>query len=1040
VRRLWLASLLALASPAAAAPILVDGFEAVDGWSARPADGVELHLSTEPGLYGNALRLDFNFLKGGGYAVAHKDLSLDLPANYRFRFRLRGATTPENLEFKLIDSSGANVWWSNQRDFKLPATWDSVTLKKRHIGFAWGPAGGGDIHHVAAIEFAITAGTGGQGTVWLDQLTLEPLPPADATPPKPTAKASSVGLGTPAATLDGDPATGWRPDPGDRRPWLELDLGQVREFGGLVVDWQGRDGAPYDVQVSEDGSAWRTVRHVLGARTRDYLYLPESETRFLRIRKGADTRPLTEISIQPLAWSSSLESFYQSIAADAPRGSYPRGITGQQSYWTVVGQDRAREEGLLGEDGALETGKRSYSIEPFLYAADSLHTWADAVASRSLDSDIFPIPTVRQTWGDFELTTTAFGAGKPEASSIYLRYRVRNRRDEPRSATFFLAVRPFQVNPPTQLLNTPGGTAPIRSLEFRRNTIKVNGDRGFTFLTLPKMFGAAPFDEGDITEYLRRGQVPPHDEITDAFEHASGALAYALDLAPGDSAEIDLVVPLNQPPAARTDMDGAREVAAALARERLAWSERDLRVTVEGPFAAQDELQTMRAQLGYILVNRDSAGIQPGSRSYERSWIRDGALTSTALLRLGQADVVKEFIEWFAPYLYPEGKVPCCVDYRGSDPVPEHDSSGEFIYLVAEYLRYTGDRELAERMWPAVARAAGYLDSLRQTRRTAEWRTPANAPFFGLLPPSISHEGYSAKPMHSYWDDLFALRGFKDATYLAEALGRPAEARRWAGVRDEFAHELSASIRAAMGARQIDYIPGAADLGDFDATSTTIALDPVQAGAAVPDTALRATFEKYWKFFVERRASKTWDAFTPYEIRNVGAFVRLGWRDRVQEALQFFMEYRRPAGWKQWAEVVWRDARSPHFIGDMPHTWVGSDYVRSLLDCFAYEREADSTLVLGAGVPWEWVIDAPGVRIGGLPTPYGKLSYTMRAVGRGVDVLIEPGLRVPPGGIVVSPPSQRKFRRAMVNGAATPLSAAGEITVRSLPAAIQFAP
>src|SRR5207342_397510 len=191
------------------------------------------------------------------------------------------------------------------------------------------------------------------------------------------------------------------------------------------------------------------------------------------------------------------------------------------------------------------------------------------------------------------------------------------------------------------------------------------------------------------------------------------------------------------------------------------------------------------------------------SRSYERSWIRDGALTSTALLRLGQADVVREFIEWFAPYQYGDGKVPCCVDWRGSDPVPEHDSHGEFIYLVAEYLRITGDRALAERMWPHVKAAAGYLDLLRAQRRTAEWRTPENAPYFGLLPPSISHEGYSAKPMHSYWDDLFALRGSKDAVSLARPLGHAADARHFATSRDTSAHDLNASIIAAQRVHHI---------------------------------------------------------------------------------------------------------------------------------------------------------------------------------------------------------------------------------------------
>ena len=40
---------------------------------------------------------------------------------------------------------------------------------------------------------------------------------------------------------------------------------------------------------------------------------------------------------------------------------------------------------------------------------------------------------------------------------------------------------------------------------------------------------------------------------------------------------------------------------------------------------------------------------------------------------------------------------------------------------------------------------------------------------------------------------------------------------------------------------------------------------------------------------------------------------------------------RRPAAWNQWPEVVHRDSLAPKFLGDLPHTWVGSDFVRSLL-------------------------------------------------------------------------------------------------------------
>src|SRR5258706_3426573 len=174
---------------------LVDAFESVDGWSARPADGVEMKLSTDDGLHGRALRVDFRFVKGGGYAVLHRDLALDLPENYRFSFQLRGECLPNNLEFKLVDSSGANVWWSNQRNYEFPRAWRRVSLKTRQITFAWGPAGGGEIRHVAAIELAVTAGSGGAGTIWLDDLELTSLPLASATPPPVVVSASSAAPG-----------------------------------------------------------------------------------------------------------------------------------------------------------------------------------------------------------------------------------------------------------------------------------------------------------------------------------------------------------------------------------------------------------------------------------------------------------------------------------------------------------------------------------------------------------------------------------------------------------------------------------------------------------------------------------------------------------------------------------------------------------------------------------------------------------------------------------------------------------------------------
>jgi hypothetical protein len=415
-----------------------------------------------------------------------------------------------------------------------------------------------------------------------------------------------------------------------------------------------------------------------------------------------------------------------------------------------------------------------------------------------------------------------------------------------------------------------------------------------------------------------------------------------------------------------------------------------------------------------------------------------------ALLRLGHFDAVRDFLEWYAPHQYESGKIPCVVDWRGADPVPEHDATGEFIYLVTEYYRYTGDRGVLEAMWPRVLAGTRYLESLLDERRTPRYRTPDQREFYGILPPSISHEGYAAKPMHSYWDDFFALRGLRDAAWLADQLAdqlAAGAADSLAARRDRFALDLGASVSAAMERHGIDYVPGCADLGDFDATSTTIALDPAAAEDLLPSGALENTFARYWEFFEGRARGEPWEAFTPYEVRTIGAFVRLGWRDRTQELLAFFLEHRTPAGWRQWAEVVASDTTTARFIGDMPHTWVGSDYVRSFLDMFVYERRAGAhgpvSLVLAAGVPAAWLKE-DGVEVAKLPTPYGRLGYRLFREGGAVVMKIEGGLTPPAGGLVLDPPSPDGA--VTCDGKPAARDVDGRVIVTGLPAEVRWLP
>jgi len=125
------------------------------------------------------------------------------------------------------------------------------------------------------------------------------------------------------------------------------------------------------------------------------------------------------------------------------------------------------------------------------------------------------------------------------------------------------------------------------------------------------------------------------------------------------------------------------------------------------------------------------------------------------------------------------------------------------------------------------------------------------------------------------------------------------------------------------------------------------------------------------------------------------------------------MQGRRPAAWNQWSEVISRLKREPHFIGDLPHTWVGSDFIRAVLDLFVYADRETGSLVIGAGLPRSW-LQGEGIRVHGLRTPYGKVSYTAHDGSGQVRVDLK-GSTMPPGGYVL-PDSMKGDVKMTFNG------------------------
>ena len=1012
---------------------LLDDFGDVSGWSAVASGQVELRLSQEPGPSGAALRLDFDFHGAGGFAVARKVFERALPARYAFTCNVRGDAPANRLEWKLVDPSGRNVWWAKREGFVFPREWGPLRIASGEIEFAWGPAGGGIATRLGALEIAIVAGPGGRGSVWLDDLRLEDL----SYRAQPVVQRSRAESGEPQ--------------------WLAIDFQEEREIGGLVVHWEPGSGPrSFDAVASRDGQQWNPLaagRDVSG--TQSFVYAPGMSARQLRfdlrVPRAGDRVAIRDVETLPPESARTPEAFFAAVAARARRGLYPRYLAREQCYWTPAGVPGAASCALLAETGAIEVDRGSFSLEPFLFVDGALVTWADAGTTVELAERWLPIPSAIWRARGVRLATTLFGAGSPEAPVIWAQYRVSCDGAASRNASLFLALRPFQVTPPWQSFGELGGVTPIRELAWRDAAVWVNGARAVVPLDPPSGFGAAGFEHGEFPDCLERGELPARDAVSDAAGWASGALRFDLELVPGAEREIWIAAPQgpshevaapdepqvsrSEPKASEDQQLGARELAEVADR----W-QRDLgQLALHVPDSARACVDALRTAASHILIVRDGPALQPGPRRYTRSWIRDAATMSAALLRVGHAAEVGDFLRWYAPHQRSDGNVPCCVDRNGPDWLAEHDSHGQWMFTVAEHHRFTGDRALAESLWPSVRGAANYLASLRAQRLGAEFETRERRATRGILPESVSHEGYLAQPVHAYWDDFWALRGLGDGAYLARALGRGADEAQLRGEYDALHECLYASIAATIANRGLATLPGSVEWADFDPSASANGLAISDAIECLPPDLLARTYDQYLAGFRKRQSGELdWNNYTPYEIRIIGALVRLGRRDEAHELLAAFLADRRPLAWNQWPEIAWRDPRSPGHLGDLPHTWIGAEYLLAVISLFAYERPGDDALVLAAGVPAAWLAGGFEIAVENLATAFGGLSYRIRAPAeRRVHVSLASAL-APLGGIALRPPLPGPLRGVEVDGRAVSGFDRDGVVIARGPAEVMF--
>ncbi|MES2922004.1 MAG: family 20 glycosylhydrolase [Verrucomicrobiota bacterium] len=151
----------------------------------------------------------------------------------------------------VVGEPGRNTIWLNGE--KIGESNNQLVCPLRQIGGGAGESFVGSIRKLKVVNRALTPKEIGR-LAGLD------IPDNLAAGAKATATASDAANGfTPELATDEDPKTRWSSGPTQAEQSLALDLGKSASFNTVAIDWENAVPAEYRVELSRNGSDWKSV-------------------------------------------------------------------------------------------------------------------------------------------------------------------------------------------------------------------------------------------------------------------------------------------------------------------------------------------------------------------------------------------------------------------------------------------------------------------------------------------------------------------------------------------------------------------------------------------------------------------------------------------------------------------------------------------------------------------------------------------------------------------------------------------------------------
>lgn len=649
-----------------------------------------------------------------------------------------------------------------------------------------------------------------------------------------------------------------------------------------------------------------------------------------------------------------------------PRAFHVAHINLTHRNWTAVGLPDCAEYSIVDPRGLVTPHFDGWSVDAWVVSRTGSGLLPARCAEAEQEMSVTgPLTvTTRTEEGDASLLSVAevvLEDGKPVCK---IRYEAQGRA----GACVAVSLRPYN----------PEGVSFIHSIRRfdadegwqvdRKHSVRLSEE--------PARYVFSTYAEGDVYSKLFNGK---KSELGTDCEVGMATAAALYEIPASGRREITVSVPLTA-----ADKKAAHPVSWEEEGEML----QQIRVPDERfRFLHEAALRTM--------ILHCPAEVYPGPYTYRRFWFRDAAFILNAMATAGMTERVERALDKFHSRQLPTGY------FLSQDG--EWDSNGEALWAIHRFCSVTHRKPKAE-----------WLHSIRlgarwiQRKRTAKERGSRHS---GLLPAGFSAEHLGPNDFY-YWDDFWGIAGLRAGAHLLSSAGEKELAEELFRNADDLACCVDQSLEGA--ASRLDraaLMPASPyrrmDAGAIGSLAAGYPLHLMTADDPRTVETARYLLDKCFVLggFYQEISHSGINAYLTLHVAQV--LLRAG-DPRFFEIMKAIASMASPTG--QWPEAI-HPGTGGGCMGDGQHVWAAAEWVMMMRSLFVREEEPERLLVLGAGIPEEWLAKEEKMFFGPTLTAFGEISVTIEG-GKEPCVSWEARWHGEPPRIEVHLPGCPKFRAA----------------------------